>query len=129
VFPQHSIACVLLSWQQRTTRFRCNSEVEPAVCSATAWPRVSPGPLRGPPRLPASTDPAVFAAQRTLVEAWTIVGQAFVDPSFNGHDWQDELREHMMAAYNSGSSDDAFGEIGHMLDELGDPYTRRVAPE
>ncbi|GLC33706.1 hypothetical protein PLESTB_000106100 [Pleodorina starrii] len=80
-------------------------------------------------RLPASTDPAVFAAQRTLVEAWTIVGQAFVDPSFNGHDWESELREHMMTAFNAANPDAAFGEIGHMLEELGDPYTRRIPPE
>ncbi|GIL52993.1 hypothetical protein Vafri_8708 [Volvox africanus] len=80
-------------------------------------------------RLPASTDPAIFAAQRTLVEAWTIVGQAFVDPSFNGHDWESELRDHMMTAYSSSSSDEAFGEISHMLEDLGDPYTRRVPPE
>ncbi|GIL83336.1 hypothetical protein Vretimale_11309 [Volvox reticuliferus] len=80
-------------------------------------------------RLPASTDPAIFAAQRTLVEAWTIVGQAFVDPSFNGHDWESELREHMMTAYSSSSDDEAFKEISHMLEDLGDPYTRRVPPE
>ncbi|EFJ47344.1 hypothetical protein VOLCADRAFT_92124 [Volvox carteri f. nagariensis] len=80
-------------------------------------------------RLPASTDPVIFAAQRTLVEAWTIVGQAFVDPRFNGHDWEGELREHMMAAFNAEEPEAAFGEIGRMLGELGDPYTRRVPPE
>ncbi|KAG2431731.1 hypothetical protein HXX76_009227 [Chlamydomonas incerta] len=80
-------------------------------------------------RLPASTDPAVFAAQRTLVEAWTIVGHSFVDPAFNGHDWEGELREHMMKAYNSGNGSAALGEIGAMLEELGDPYTRRIPPE
>jgi hypothetical protein len=39
-------------------------------------------------RLPASTNPEVFAAQRTLVEAWMIVGESFVDPDFNNLDWQ-----------------------------------------
>lgn len=86
-------------------------------------------PLLPPCSLPASTDPGIFAAQRTLVEAWTIVGQAFVDASFNGHDWEGELREHMMTAFNAPSPDDAFGEIGHLLEDLGDPYTRRVPPE
>ncbi|KAG2449527.1 hypothetical protein HYH02_005669 [Chlamydomonas schloesseri] len=80
-------------------------------------------------RLPASTDPAVFAAQRTLVEAWTIVGHSFVDPGFNGHDWEGELREHMMKAYNSGDGTAAMGEITAMLEALGDPYTRRIPPE
>lgn len=80
-------------------------------------------------RLPASTDPAIFAVQRTLVEAWTIIGQSFVDPSFNGHDWNGELKEHMLAAFAAPSGDVALGEIGAMIDDLGDPYTRRVPPE
>ena len=44
-----------------------------------------------PFRFPASPDPAIFAAQKTMVEAWTIVGEAFVDGSFNHHDWEREL--------------------------------------
>ncbi|KAG2490993.1 hypothetical protein HYH03_010665 [Edaphochlamys debaryana] len=80
-------------------------------------------------RLPASDDPVVFAAQRTLVEAWTIVAHSFVDTDFNGHSWEEELKEHMMAAYNSADGDKAFAEIGAMLEDLGDPYTRRIPPE
>ncbi|KXZ54634.1 hypothetical protein GPECTOR_4g699 [Gonium pectorale] len=80
-------------------------------------------------RLPASTDPGVFAAQRTLAEAWTIVGRAFVDPTFNGHDWEGELRQHMLSAYAAHNGEEALGEIGRMLEDLGDPYTRRVPPE
>lgn len=80
-------------------------------------------------RLPASPDPQVFAAQRTMVEAWTIVGESFVDDTFNGKSWADELREHMMAAYNSRDPDAAFKEISSMLAELGDPYTRRIPAE
>jgi hypothetical protein len=67
--------------------------------------------------------------QRTLVEAWTIVGRAFVDPSFNNHNWEEELREHMLSAYNATNSDLAASEIQRMLEDLGDPYTRRVPPE
>ncbi|GFR48940.1 hypothetical protein Agub_g10947 [Astrephomene gubernaculifera] len=80
-------------------------------------------------RLPASTDPAIFAVQQTLVEAWTIVSRAFVDQNFNGHDWEASLRRHMMAAYGSRSGEAAAAEIGALLEELGDPYTRRVPPE
>lgn len=80
-------------------------------------------------RLPASTNPSIFAAQRTLVEAWTIVGDSFVDPLFNNHNWEEELRTHMMAAYNSTDGDAAYQEINRMLEDLGDVYTRRVPPE
>lgn len=80
-------------------------------------------------RLPASTDPNIFAAQRTMVEAWTIVGESFVDPTFNGHNWEEELRAHMMAAFNAPTGDAAYAEISHMLEDLGDVYTRRIPPE
>jgi len=38
-------------------------------------------------RLPASPDPEVFAAQRTMVEAWSILEQTFVDGTMNSQDW------------------------------------------
>ncbi len=55
--------------------------------------------------------------------------QSFVDPSFNGHDWNGELKEHMLAAFAAPTGDVALGEIGAMIDDLGDPCTRRVPPE
>lgn len=36
--------------------------------------------------LPASVIPGVFAAQKTMIEAWTIVGEAFVDDEVCLHD-------------------------------------------
>lgn len=43
---------------------------------------------------------------------------------------QDELREHMMAAYTADEDPGrAWDEINAMLSELGDPYTRRIEPE
>jgi carboxyl-terminal processing protease len=44
-------------------------------------------------RLPASDNPEVFAAQKTLLEAWQIVGEAFLDPSLNQLDWKVRHRE------------------------------------
>lgn len=38
-------------------------------------------------RLPASEDPGVYTAQRTLLEAWQIVSEAYEDGSFNGRNW------------------------------------------
>lgn len=51
-----------------------------------------------------------------------------MDDSFNGHWWPDELKAHMMRAYNSATGRQAYDEIGAMLAELGDPYTRIIPP-
>lgn len=80
-------------------------------------------------RLPASANPELFAAQKTMVEAWTIVRDSFVDSTFNNKSWEEELRSHMNAAYGSGTVATAYGEISKMLNDLGDPYTRLVPPE
>lgn len=77
-------------------------------------------------RFPASANPAVFAAQQTLVEAWTIVGEVFVDTRFAGHNWDQELAESLNAAYSAESGENAYREISHMLSKLGDPFTRVV---
>ncbi|KAG1660190.1 hypothetical protein FOA52_007761 [Chlamydomonas sp. UWO 241] len=79
-------------------------------------------------RLPASPLPGVYEAQRTILEAWGIVGETFVDGALNGRDWPTELRAHMMAAYSSTDTDAAFAALDDMLAGLGDPYTRRVPP-
>ncbi len=42
-------------------------------------------------RFPASNDPAVFGVQKTLVEAWQIIRDVYVDGSFANHDWDREL--------------------------------------
>eukprot|EP00878_Enallax_costatus_P010914 GHUV01011400.1.p1 GENE.GHUV01011400.1~~GHUV01011400.1.p1 ORF type:complete len:434 (+),score=100.93 GHUV01011400.1:225-1526(+) len=80
-------------------------------------------------RLPASDNPEVFVAQQTLFEAWSIVGDSFVDDRFNNHNWPEELKSHMVAAYNSKDGKGAYQEISNMLEDLGDPYTRIIAPK
>lgn len=54
-----------------------------------------------------------------------LVAENFYDDRMAGHDWGEELKRHMMAAYNSDSRDKAFDEIDELLEGLGDPYTRR----
>ncbi|GBF96323.1 carboxyl-terminal-processing peptidase chloroplastic [Raphidocelis subcapitata] len=80
-------------------------------------------------RLPASENPAILVAQQTLVQAWQIVGESFFDPKFGGSNWTDELRAHMMAAYRSADGPSAYHEIGAMLADLKDPYTRLLPPD
>jgi hypothetical protein len=60
------------------------------------------------------------------IPAFWLAGDSFVDDSFNGHYWPDELKSHMMAAYTSKDGRAAFHEIETMLGELGDPYTRII---
>jgi hypothetical protein len=55
-----------------------------------------------------------------------LAGDSFVDDSFNGHYWPDELKSHMLAAFASKDGRAAFHEIETMLGELGDPYTRII---
>lgn len=70
----------------------------------------------------------MFAAQRTLLEAWSIVQLNFIDPSFGGHDWDESLAEALTDAYRSASGTPAFKRIEQMISSLGDPYTRIVPP-
>lgn len=60
------------------------------------------------------------------MEAWTIVGEVFVDARFAGHNWDQELTEGLSAAYSAESGENAYREISHMLSKLGDPFTRVV---
>ena len=77
-------------------------------------------------RFPASPDPRVFAAQQTLVEAWSIIEDAYVDAQFGGHQWEDELSNALVATFSAEDGDGAYKQISNMLSKLGDPFTRIV---
>lgn len=77
-------------------------------------------------RFPASSRPDIFAAQHTLLEAWSIVGHNFVDQSFAGRNWDEELGSALMSAYDAPTSDMAYDAINDLLGLLKDPYTRLV---
>ena len=77
-------------------------------------------------RFPASSRPEIFEAQRTLLEAWSIVGHNFVDQNFGGRNWDEELGTALMAAYDAPSGDSAYGAISELLSLLKDPYTRLI---
>ena len=77
-------------------------------------------------RFPASSRPEIFEAQRTLLEAWSIVGHNFVDQNFAGKNWDEELGTALMSAYDAPSRDSAYGAISDLLSLLKDPYTRLI---
>ncbi|GAB4819206.1 hypothetical protein N2152v2_006252 [Parachlorella kessleri] len=78
---------------------------------------------------PVSSNPEVFDIQRTLVEAWTICTEAFVDPRYNGVDWVGELSGALHAAADASTPKEAQREISGLLGKLGDPFTRWVPPQ
>lgn len=78
---------------------------------------------------PVATSPGVFEVQKTIAEAWAIVAEAYVDPSFNGTDWEAELGEELTAASASSNPNEARQNIVSMLSKLGDPFTRWIPPK
>ncbi|KAI3412204.1 PDZ domain-containing protein [Psidium guajava] len=70
---------------------------------------------------PASRVREVNTVQRTLVEAWGLIRETFVDPTFNHHDWDSELQQTMVEMFPLRSADAAYNKIGAMLSTLGDP--------
>ncbi|GMH42932.1 hypothetical protein BSKO_10854 [Bryopsis sp. KO-2023] len=77
---------------------------------------------------PASGNPDVFTVQRTLLEAWSIVRDTFVDGD-GGVEWEQELGDSLMNAYRSQNGKEAYHAIEKMLKDVPDPYTRIIPPE
>ena len=86
-------------------------------------------PLTLTRRLPASPVPEIYSAQETLIEAWSIVGESFIDVNFNGRDWTRQLLSHMQAAYSAPDPAVARQQLDLLLAGLGDPYTRHITAE
>eukprot|EP00249_Psilotum_nudum_P019993 c27511_g1_i1 orf=442-2163(-) len=78
---------------------------------------------------PASKNSEISNVQRTLVEAWGIVKETFVDPTFNHQDWDSKLQETMLEILPIKTADAAYSKISSMLATLGDPFTRIVNPK
>lgn len=60
-------------------------------------------------------------------EAWQIVNQVYVDPSFNRLDWM-EVREELLGQEYT-SREQAYTALRDALERLEDPYTRFMDPE
>ncbi|GAU33401.1 hypothetical protein TSUD_20940 [Trifolium subterraneum] len=71
----------------------------------------------------------VNAVQRTLVEAWGLIRETFVDPTFNHQDWDMKLQQTMVEMFPLNSADAAYTKISGMLSTLGDPFTRIISPK
>ncbi|KFK35013.1 hypothetical protein AALP_AA5G222800 [Arabis alpina] len=78
---------------------------------------------------PVSRAREVTTVQRTLVEAWSLIRETFVDPTFNHQDWDFRLQQTMVEMFPLRSADAAYGKIKAMLSTLGDPFTRIISPK
>ncbi|KAG5003441.1 hypothetical protein AAZX31_10G089200 [Glycine max] len=78
---------------------------------------------------PVSRAPEVNAVQRTLVEAWGLIRETFVDPTFNHQDWDLKLQQTMVEMFPLNSADAAYTKLRGMLSTLGDPFTRIISPK
>jgi C-terminal peptidase prc len=103
--------------------------VAPLPAAAAAVLLVAPLPAAAAARtvtFPVAERPELFAVQKTLVEAWTIISQSFVDPTFNHQDWPAQLQGELAAVAAADSPAAASAHVATMIKSLGDPYTRWV---
>jgi C-terminal peptidase prc len=63
------------------------------------------------------------------VEAWGLIRETFVDPTFNHQDWDFKLQQTMVEMFPLRSADAAYGKLKAMLSTLGDPFTRLITPK
>lgn len=75
---------------------------------------------------PYSSANALSEAQKLVAEAWRVVDQAYVDKTFNKHDWFAERQRAVKKAYSD--VDDGRSAIRTLLAKLDDPYTRLLTP-
>ncbi|MEG3438220.1 carboxyl-terminal processing protease CtpB [Pannus brasiliensis CCIBt3594] len=77
------------------------------------------------PRATAET-PLANNPKAVIDEVWQIVNNEFVDRSFHQIDWQKKRQELLSREYSNPAQ--AYNAIREALEELGDPYTRFLAP-
>ena len=70
---------------------------------------------------------ALSEDQQLVVEAWSLVNQSYVDPTFEGVPWR-RLRQKALEQPIP-SRESAYEAIDAMLAPLGDPFTRFLRPE
>ncbi|EFN55782.1 hypothetical protein CHLNCDRAFT_30937 [Chlorella variabilis] len=75
-------------------------------------------------RFPVAKEKQLYEIQKTLVEAWSIVTETYVDQSYNGTEWDEELVAALTSVAQAPSVEEARTQIPAMLGKLGDPFTR-----
>eukprot|EP00245_Coleochaete_scutata_P002849 TRINITY_DN14010_c0_g1_i1.p1 TRINITY_DN14010_c0_g1~~TRINITY_DN14010_c0_g1_i1.p1 ORF type:complete len:563 (-),score=78.86 TRINITY_DN14010_c0_g1_i1:701-2389(-) len=78
---------------------------------------------------PMSKNIEVARVQRTLVEAWNIVHETYVDGTFNNQDWERQLESSLVKMMKLETKEAAYDQVREMLASLDDPYTRIITPQ
>lgn len=78
---------------------------------------------------PVSRSIEVNKVQRTLIEAWGLIRETFIDPTFNHQDWDLKLQQTMVEIFPLKSEDAAYNKISGMVASLGDPFTQIISPK
>lgn len=77
---------------------------------------------------PASTEQTLEDNPKTVIdEVWQLVNNEYVDRTFHQIDWQRKRQE--LLSRNYANREQAYTAIREALKEIGDPYTRFLAPE
>uniref|UniRef100_A0A7N0UU65 C-terminal processing peptidase n=1 Tax=Kalanchoe fedtschenkoi TaxID=63787 RepID=A0A7N0UU65_KALFE len=103
-----------------------------SVAAAAAFPLTCDSPALAESltvAFPVSRAREVNTVQRTLVEAWGLIRDTFVDPTFNHQDWDSKLQQTMVEIFPLRSADAAYNKISGMLSTLDDPFTRIISPK
>ena len=75
-------------------------------------------------RAPLATTPELQGTQRIMIEAWNLIRTSYVDPSFNGVDWDKDLKVHLVNVASARTKDQGDRELRELVGDLGDVYTR-----
>ena len=70
---------------------------------------------------------AFTEGQKELLQSWRIVNQAYIDETFNNHNWWLLRRQFLKGRLDN--SEQTYTAIEEMLATLDDPYTRLLRPE
>ncbi len=65
--------------------------------------------------------------RKVVFDAWSLIQQRYVDPTFHGQDWQAARQNYL--ARPALTNAEAYPTIREMVHSLGDPYTRFFTPQ
>ncbi len=110
--------------------FGLGSTIEPALSAPTAAAPETPQIIA-----PKDTNPGVSSnvtmlensPKAVVDEVWQLVNQQFVDRNFNHTNWLSKRQDLLNRNYKDNG--EAYRQIGQMLKDLNDPYTRFLSPE
>lgn len=75
-------------------------------------------------RAPLAATPELQDTQRVMIEAWNLIRNTYVDPTFNHVDWEKDLTQRLEHVANSSTLEQGERELKDLVGDLGDVYTR-----